>query len=478
MSRSRRHGSATSRWRKIGVRDVFVDAPRWLFLGTLVYAPWAYGCTTAKTIVILDWLLSVVLVFWATGLLIRRERLPLPWPVFILLALGVIVGWALTLNAHAVYDPTFGIYVTIQSLFPNLPGSYDATLSVACMTRLTLLAGALCFVAQLSQRPLWLMRLWQTIAFAGASIALLGLLQKGTGAKMVFWQTWYEEVQYFFGPYYYHANAGAYLNLILPLTLGLMLRTISSERRPLERATWITAGVLAVIAVLANTSRMAQLLALLSVIVFAVWPARSFFRSSGRVNKMQLAAGLAIVVLVLVAVAQASQLEEPIKRWQTLGKTLTADARWPADATAWKALPDAGWLGLGPGVFRAIFPPYQLGASPALEGEWRFLHDDYLQAMLEWGRVAIVIFAFLFSGIGVAVWSLRHARGDWLPRQRAIIPLVVIALGSVAVHSAVDFPLQIASIQLYAATYLGICWGSARWGPRTNALVLTAELGR
>ena len=52
----------------------------------------------------------------------------------------------------------------------------------------------------------------------------------------------------------------------------------------------------------------------------------------------------------------------------------------------------------------------------------------------------------------------------WSPRRRLLLPLIVIALGGVAIHAIADFPFQIYSIQLYVATYLGLCWGSATWG--------------
>ena len=66
----------------------------------------------------------------------------------------------------------------------------------------------------------------------------------------------------------------------------------------------------------------------------------------------------------------------------------------------------------------------------------------------------LVIGSRYASGGGVDKWSLR---------RRLILPLAVIALAGVAIHAVVDFPFQIYSIQLYVATYLGVCWGSALW---------------
>src|SRR5262249_10146024 len=57
----------------------------------------------------------------------------------------------------------------------------------------------------------------------------------------------------------------------------------------------------------------------------------------------------------------------------------------------------------------------------------------------------------------------KYARSEWTPRRRLLEPLVIIALVGVALHALVDFPFQIASIQLCVATHLGLCWGSSLW---------------
>jgi hypothetical protein len=74
-----------------------------------------------------------------------------------------------------------------------------------------------------------------------------------------------------------------------------------------------------------------------------------------------------------------------------------------------------------------------------------------------------------FGGIAVGIRSYkRYAAADWAPRRRVLQPFVIIALIGVALHATVDFPLQIASIQLYVATYLGLCWGSNSWNQRSD----------
>src|SRR5207237_10078176 len=134
----------------------------------------------------------------------------------------------------------------------------------------------------------WLIRLWYLIVLVAGSIAFLGLLQKATGADMIFLQPPPPEdvrVTTFFATYYYHGNAGAFLNLVWPLTAGLVIRAFTHGSHPWMRAMWTSLFLLTIAAVLANTSRMAQLFAFLLLVMIGLYFGRLFLRKLSCGNK-------------------------------------------------------------------------------------------------------------------------------------------------------------------------------------------------
>jgi hypothetical protein len=388
--------------------------------------------------------------------------------VLVIIASAVLVfGWAMALNARSIYDSDFFLFISRRNILPSAPGSVDAAISTAWMFRATLLIGIVFLVIDLVGDPVWLLRLWWTIAVAGGSIALFGLLEKATGAQMIFWRSVPEwERVPFFATYYYHGNAGAYLNLVVPPALGLAGRALMRPRAPFAKAASLTLALLVVAAVAANTSRMAELIGLTLILLLLVSFVRTGLRRYGMVDYKTLLLGSAVVLFTLLAIARVSHLDQPLKRWHELSAQLPVDARWLASRAALRSLGDASWVGFGPGTFRVIFPYYTSGLGRGIEGTWRFLHEDYLQTLLEWGWLGAVLWGLLFfGGILVAIANLRTPGRvlKWYPRHRRLLPVIVLALIGIALHAVVDFPLQIASLQLYVAVYLGICWGSSQW---------------
>jgi hypothetical protein len=448
--------------------DIFRYAARWIFLAVLIYAPWAYGGTTPASIQTTNWLLLAVLVLWAVELVVSRRSPRFPrFLLFLTCALIGIGGW-MVFNAKSIYDSDFYAFVPLRNFAPPLAGSVDYAISAAWMMRGALLLGTILFVADLSQSNRWLLRLWYVIGLVAGSIAFLGLLQKATGARMIFWQTappW--GVSTFFATYYYHGNAGAFLNLVWPLTAGLAIRAFTTRSHPGMRAMWVSVFILTVAGVLANTSRMAQLVGLLLLVAICLQFGAALLRKLSGTEKSVALGGAIAILLTLIALAQATHLEQPLNRWQSMSEQIPNDARWLASRVAIDALPDAGFFGFGPGTFRVVFPAYNSVSINQVPGTWRFLHEDYLQTLLEWGWVGSSLWALLlFGGIAVGIRSYnKYARPGWTPRRRLLQPLVVMALIGVALHALIDFPLQIASIQLYVATYLGLCWGSSLWRP-------------
>lgn len=470
------------------------NASRWSFLAALVYAPWAYGCTTSATITGLNWTLAAALALWAAGLLVREfavigdrraagdrraeNRLAdtgasdvvsrRSWPRTVLAfatVLLLLLGWWMVWNAHAIYDSAFYLAAQRAAPFARLAGSVDQAISAAWMVRATLLLGVIWLVADLSRNPVWLLRVWWTIALTGGSIALLGLVQKAIGAETIFWgEASPAPVKTFFATYFYHANAGAYLNLVLPLAIGLTVRCLTTPTAAVLKALALSVALVTLGATAANTSRMAQVIALMLCVMLAVFGLR-WARHSRGLSWRGLVGAVALIVLTLFAIGQASRLEYSVERWSTFSETAPKDARWLAPQAAVRALPDAGLLGFGPGTFRVVFPYYTGAFGERLGGFWRFLHQDYLQTLLEWGWIGSALWGVVFfGGVGAAVAAMRSSRRKaWRPRHRMILQLALMALTGVALHSCVDFPLQIASLQLYAATYLGLCWGSSGW---------------
>src|SRR5437016_1010570 len=446
-------------------------ASRWMFFAALVYVPGAYGGTTSARIQMTNCVLLAALVLWAVELLVSRRTPRFPRLLSFLTTALVCAGGWMVFNAKSIYDSDFFIFVPLRNFAPPLTGSVDYTISAAWMIRGALLLGTILFVADLSQSNRWLLRLWYVIGLVGGSIACLGLLQKATGTQMIFWQPPPPEdvrVTTFFATYYYHGNAGAFLNLVWPLSAGLVIRAFASGSHPWMRAMWTSVFLLTIAAVLANTSRMAQLVAFLLLIMISLQFGRWFLRKLSGGHKSVAFAGVLAVALALIAFAQASHFEQPLNRWQSASEHIPNDARWQASHVAVRALPDIGLFGFGPGTFRVVFPIYNTGSVNQARGTWRFLHEDYLQTLLEWGWLGAILWALLFfGGITVAIRSYKeYARMEWTPRRRVLQPLAIIALIGVALHALLDFPLQIESIQLYVATYLGLCWGSSLWHER------------
>jgi hypothetical protein len=250
------------------------------------------------------------------------------------------------------------------------------------------------------------------------------------------------------------------------------------------RAVWTIVFIITIAGVLANTSRMAQVVALVLLVVIGLHFGPGLLRRLPGARIGVAIAGALALAFALIALAQAIHLEQPLNRWQSVGNQIPSDARWQASRVALRALPAAGFFGFGPGTFRVVFPSYNAGSEHPVPGSWRFLHQDYLQTVIEWGWLGSSLWALLFfGGIVVGILSYnRYARRNWMPRRRVMQPLAIIALTGVATHALVDFPFQIESIQLYIATYLGICWGSQLWrdnseiaDPRSEALVRTGH---
>jgi O-antigen ligase len=124
-------------------------------------------------------------------------------------------------------------------------------------------------------------------------------------------------------------------------------------------------------------------------------------------------------------------------------------------------LGDRFWLGHGFGAFQDTFRP--LVPLEAASAEWEYAHSSYLENLWEMG--VPVALGFYASLAWVAVVIFRGAMNRRRNRVFSVVAFACIVAG--ALHSLVDFSLQMPATTSMFAFILGIGWAHA-WPRETS----------
>ena len=444
----------------------------WLICVALIYAPLALGSIPPRLLLGLEGLLALATLCWALDALLHRTLPRVPPLLGVCCGWLLLQGWGMAWNARSVFTPP-GIVLTLMSPLPNAPGAIERTIAVHAMQSLTAVLAALIVVTDLAQDPVWRTRLLWAMAWTGALFSGFGLAQRAGLVRFVAAQMNPYEGDYF-STYNYHANAGAFLNLALPAISALLFLALAEQHALAQRLLLGGLFCCCLIAAVVNPSRGAQAITVILLIGLGIWISLWLARGEGRrARKARMALAGACVACVVMAALFVPYLHPVVQKWEQLPQALTGDSGrmqvWPIAASMAR---QSGPFGQGPGAFKLLLPRSPLLSNafysrwiiqmPVPGGPtsmWSQAHEDYLQTVIEFGWLgSLAAGTILFGGI-FCVW--RAVLRDRVRPSNLVYVGVVAALLAVALHATFDFPLQLVSLQLYVAVYLGIAWATS-----------------
>ncbi len=436
-------------------------------------------------------LLGAAAFCWATGLVLERRIPATPLPVAIgLFALMIAALFWLSDFASATSATEFTRVhlVKIIARWPHSVVDFDQATVIALHAGFGL---ALWITCDLARDRLWMFLFSAVLCATGVATALLAIAQNITHATGIYWRADGAMPGRFWGPFFHHTSAGAYLNTVWPLAAGfVLLATRHCFSPPTRRAVLISASVVLMLLLGAHTTHISRFPQFAAVIVGLIFALRFFRMDFIRFRPMALLVPVGIVAIAVCA----GRTDEIVRRWRLLNfapaqaaHAVPPESTWPKlvrddllipniyDSGTWGDRGEAQWTALsaiaarpleghGPGHWSDAASRYS--SDPYVRSFYlylQFVHDDFLQTWTEWGAAGFVCLVTLLPGSIIAV-SRSEPFAD---EAVSILGLCAAAgLTMVLLQSLLDFPLQIPAIALNASVLAGLGWSTvSRQGP-------------
>lgn len=302
----------------------------------------------------------------------------------------------------------------------------------------------------------------KTLVVTGCCYALYGIVIYFTGNETILI---YEKWAYhssLTSTFVNRNSYAAYAGLILLISVGYICQkvkpiaqasqTFSIKLKALleflfQHQLWPVIGALLLVTSLALAASRGGALSGFGALAFLVL----FMFQHQRAGKQKtnwLAVACIVGGAALIFSLSAGQLGTRIEA--SLSST-AGQARWEAYILTMKIIADAPLLGVGLGGFEDVFQYYRDATLPT-PVLWDKAHNTYLELLLELGIPAAMLY---FTAIGLFVTAAF--RGIVQRRSGKLYPIIGFSAALlVALHSLVDFSLQIPAISITFAAILGV----------------------
>jgi O-antigen ligase len=403
--------------------------------------------------------LCLVLLLVASGLITIQKR---SYAFLFLLGSMVAIGLWSAINSGSVYDPTRESLILVTPTLGFGPSSVDqraALANIKLIAPIALLAWAVSALSTGKREQITALGLLSLMTLLLCLVAFLG---KTFSINLVA-NTRHEAS--IFGWFATHGHAGSSLLIGLMCTCACLIAFAQHK--------WllpIGAAMVAFILFCLVFVNISEASAIISIAVLSAWGWLIGLRLATRGQNFPRPRVYALGTVALASLACASgwafglhiHLTQILGNSGFQGRLLMWQSGWPI------AL-DAGFTGYGPGSYKVLLPisdgflpqlyrhwivtPYAPGEPVSY---WSHAHNDYLQAVIEWGWGGAMVW------VGMLVYAAgRLCAVAWRSVKRSEAALAsgaAAAIIGVMLHAIVDTPFQSPLILTSVAILTGTAW--------------------